>query len=116
MNWYIVALKKYAVWDGRARRTEYWMFTLISTLIYIGLTIISSRAGWLDRHGESPLVLLYQFGIALPTVAVGVRRMHDLGKSAWWLLFPVVNFFLTIMEGDHGSNEYGDDPKGAADQ
>lgn len=87
------------------------MFTLISTLIFIGLATISSYAGWMDRHGESPLIMIYQFGVALPSVAVGVRRMHDTGKSGWWLLVPIVNFVIAIMEGDHGPNEYGEDPK-----
>ena len=60
---------------------------------------------------EDLLATIYQLGVLVPTVAVGVRRMHDTGHSGWWLLLPIVNFFFAIRNGEQGPNRFGPDPK-----
>lgn len=111
MNWYIAVLKKYAVIHGRARRKEYWMFFLFNIIIAFILGIIEVITGINSGSDESILANIYQLAIAIPSLAVGVRRMHDVGKSGWFLLIPIYNLILTVREGDKGSNPYGDDPK-----
>jgi uncharacterized membrane protein YhaH (DUF805 family) len=106
MNWYLTVLKKYAIFSGRARRKEYWMFTLFSTIVSIVLTIVATMGEQL-----SILSSIYSLGVLLPSLAVGVRRMHDVGKSGWFLLIPIYNLVLACTEGDQGPNSYGADPK-----
>lgn len=61
--------------------------------------------------GIPELANLYTLAVLLPSIAVGVRRMHDVGKSGWFLLIPIYNFFLAVTEGEKGENKYGADPK-----
>jgi len=112
MNWYIEVLKKYAVFSGRASRTEYWMFFLFNIIIAFVLAIIEGLIG-------SPGVvgLLYGLAVLIPGIAVAVRRLHDTDRTGWWLLIgfvPLVGLIVLIvflvlpsMEGD---NQYGSTP------
>lgn len=105
MKYYIKVLKNYATFSGRARRSEYWYFTLFHVIILITLTLI-------DTAMDSKLFQnLYSLIILLPSIAVGVRRMHDVGKSGWFLLIPIYNLILACTEGDTGENAFGPDPK-----
>lgn len=105
MNWYLTVIKNYATFSGRARRKEYWMFTLISTIISVILNIV-------DSSMNSQLIGgIYSLAVLLPSIAVGVRRMHDVGKSGWFILIPIYNLILACTDGDKGENEYGPDPK-----
>jgi uncharacterized membrane protein YhaH (DUF805 family) len=108
MNWYLTVLKNYATFSGRARRKEYWMFALISTLISILLTILATAIKF------ELLSSIYSLAVFLPSIAVGVRRMHDVGKSGWFLLIPIYNLILACKDGEKGENGYGEDPKGQA--
>jgi uncharacterized membrane protein YhaH (DUF805 family) len=105
MKYYLTVLKKYVVFTGRARRAEYWQFTLFSTIISMLLFFVGASIG-----SEIPRAL-YSLAVLLPTLAVAVRRMHDVNKSGWFILIPIYNFILAIQEGTHGPNEYGPDPK-----
>jgi len=113
MNWYIEVLKKYAVFTGRARRKEYWMFALVN----LGISLI---IGLIEGMFGSPGVLanLYALAVLLPGIAVSVRRLHDTGRSGWWLLISLIPFIgaivlLVFMVQDSmpGTNEYGLNPK-----
>jgi uncharacterized membrane protein YhaH (DUF805 family) len=105
MNWYLMVIKNYAGFKGRARRKEYWMFFLFNMIISIVINIIAAVA-------KFPLLgTLYSLAVLLPSLAVGVRRMHDLGKSGWFILIPIYNLILACTEGDRGENAYGPDPK-----
>jgi len=114
MHWYLDVLKKYAVFDGRAQRAEYWMFFLFNFIISIVLTVIEGAIGL-------PLVLtsLYFLAILLPGIAVAIRRLHDTGRSGWWILIaliPLVGIVLLIfmvLDSQSGDNEYGPNPKSA---
>lgn len=105
MNYYLKVLQNYANFNGRARRKEYWMFVLFN---FIASFILGFIGGLL----EFPLLgNLYSLAVLLPSIAVAVRRMHDVGKSGWYILIPIYNFILCVTEGDNGENEYGPDPK-----
>lgn len=103
-------LKKYTVFTGRARRAEYWWFTLFNTLLSYGLTalgVFMLHVSWLGS--------LYSLVVALPSLGVAVRRLHDVNKSGWFILIPLYNLILLVTPGTVGPNEYGPDPKGATD-
>jgi len=105
MNWYIKVIKKYAVFSGRARRKEYWMFVLFNMLISFAINFIATSI-------RIPILgLLYQLAIFIPSIAVGVRRMHDTDRSGWWLLLPIVNLVFLCEDSQTGENEYGPNPK-----
>ena len=111
MNWYLEVLKKYAVFSGRARRKEYWMFVLFNIIIAFVLGFIEGIAGIAPESDQSILVTVYQLAVLIPSIAVGVRRMHDTDHSGWWLLFPIVNLVFAVSEGTRGDNRFGPDPK-----
>lgn len=117
MNWYVEVLKKYATFSGRARRTEYWMFVLVNLLVSIALGVGDAVLGTATDDGTGILGSIYALGVLLPSIAVGVRRLHDMNKSGWWMLLaivPLVNVVLLVFfvqQGTVGPNRYGPDPK-----
>jgi uncharacterized membrane protein YhaH (DUF805 family) len=105
MNYYLKVLQNYATFSGRARRSEYWYFALFNFIIAIVL-------GFVGVLMETTVLSnLYSLAILVPSIAVGVRRMHDVGKSGWFLLIPIYNLILACTDGVKGENEYGADPK-----
>lgn len=111
MNWYLKVLKQYADFSGRARRKEYWMFCLFNFIFAFALGFIEGYANIFPSIEASILGNIYQIAIFIPSFAVGVRRMHDVGKSGWYLLIPIYNLILACTEGVQGENQYGPDPK-----
>ncbi len=118
MEWYIGALKKYAVFSGRARRKEYWMFTLFNIVAIFALTAIELMLGIAPYSERYVLVDIYTLAVLLPALGVGVRRLHDTGRSGWWLLLalvPLVGLVLLVFfleDSQPGNNQYGPNPKG----
>lgn len=140
MHWYFDVLKKYACFSGRARRMEFWMFTLISTLIMIVLNIIDNVIGLemtaytidavsinsINGEGvenkEIPLTFgvlssLYWLFVLIPSIAVTARRLHDIGRSGWWQLLNliccvgwIVMLVFNVTPGTVGDNKFGPDP------
>ena len=117
MEWYIKVLSNYFVFEGRARRKELWIFVLVNLFILIGIGIVESMVGL-----TGSLTGLYNLVIFIPSLAVGARRLHDTGRSAWWLLLnllPVLGTLILlvfyVLDGDPHDNEYGPDPKGPGD-
>ena len=102
-KYYFIVLKKYIVFTGRTSRAEYWYFFLCNIIIAVVLGIIDG--------GEGVLVNLYQLIIIIPSIAVSIRRMHDVGKSGWFILIPIYNFILTVTDSVKGDNMYGANPK-----
>lgn len=121
MEWFIKCLKNYANFNGRARRKEYWMFTLFYTLLYLPVYAITMFATSQEMLTlaliANLLMMVIALGLLLPALAVQVRRLHDINKSGWWILLgfvPLANFallYFTLKEGDKGENLYGPDPK-----
>ena len=113
MYWYLKVIKNYAVFNGRARRKEFWMFFLFN-YIFIAAAVILDRIAGTSIPGFFPYGLfyfIYLIPIIIPGLAVGVRRMHDVGKSGWFVIIPVYNIILLFTKGIQGENEYGADPK-----
>jgi uncharacterized membrane protein YhaH (DUF805 family) len=113
MEWYLKVIQNYVGFSGRARRKEYWMFTLFSIIISIALSIIEIIIGL-----PSVLTGLYSLAVLIPSLAVGVRRLHDTGRSGWWLLLSLIPLIGTIIlivflaeDGKPGDNQYGSNPK-----
>jgi uncharacterized membrane protein YhaH (DUF805 family) len=116
MNWYLDVLKKYAVFTGRARRQEYWMFILFNFIAYLILGFVEGLLGL-----TGVISSLYGLAVLLPSIGVGIRRLHDTNRSGWWLLIglvPCVGFIVLIVffaqDGTPGDNQYGPNPKAAA--
>ena len=114
MNWYLTVLKKYAVFSGRARRKEYWYFVLFNFLIAFGLGVIDGLLGLVSDLGIGLLGGIYSIAVLIPTIAVAVRRLHDTGRSGWWLLIffvPLIGFIFWLVfmlsESQPGKNQYG---------
>lgn len=117
MEWYLKVLQQYADFDGRARRTEYWMFTLINVLISISFSALQFL---LDLSIFGMISTIYSLAVIIPSIAVGVRRLHDIGKSGWMMLLgliPIIGAIWLIVlfasEGNSYENVYGPDPKDA---
>ncbi|MGW7452197.1 DUF805 domain-containing protein [Streptomyces sp. NPDC054787] len=113
MHYYTDVLKKYADFSGRARRQEYWMFFLFNLAALIIVAILDNVIGTYPV-----LYLIYAVAVFLPGLAVGVRRLHDTGKSGWWMLISFVPLIggiwlivLMASEGHAQPNQYGPNPK-----
>ncbi len=111
MKYYIEVLKKYAVFNGRARRKEYWMFFLFNMIIGIIIGFIEGILGLFPERSSSLFANIYSLAILIPSVAVYVRRMHDIDKSGWFILIPIYNLILACTNGTEGENRFGNDPK-----
>ncbi|MGO9916731.1 MAG: amino acid permease [Isosphaeraceae bacterium] len=114
-HWYFAVLNKYAVFSGRARRAEFWMFSLMNLIISVVLVVLVVIEGRVGTAGA--IGLLYSLAVLITGIAVSVRRLHDTGRSGWWLLLAVVPFVDIILivfwagESRPGSNQYGPNPK-----
>src|SRR5690349_17627802 len=122
MNYYLQVLRNYANFNGRARRKEYWMFVLFNFIFLILAAALDNLLGitFADEIPYGPVYLVYGLFTFLPSLAAGVRRLHDTGKSGWWLLIAIIPIIggiwllvLFVTEGTAGDNEYGADPKAA---
>jgi len=120
MSWYLQALKKYAVFSGRSRRKEYWFFVLFAVIISIVLGVIDTMIGS-QAGGIGILSGIYALAILIPSIAVSVRRLHDIDKTGWWILIgfiPIIGTIILLifafLPGTAGDNKYGADPKAAA--
>lgn len=115
MGWYLSVLQKYAVFEGRARRKEYWYFILFNLLISLGLSLIETFFGLIVLGTDLNFLSgLYNLAVFIPSIAVAARRLHDTGRSGWWqliILVPLVGWIILIYflasESQPGENQYG---------
>jgi uncharacterized membrane protein YhaH (DUF805 family) len=143
MDWMLMPLRRYAEFSGRSRRKEYWMYVLLLVIVSVVATLIDSALGMAQMVGPyGPLTALIIVGTFIPSLAVGIRRLHDTNRSGWWMLLGIVPYALSIalllsgnlamagivailslicaigllvlmvLEGTKGPNDYGADPKG----
>jgi uncharacterized membrane protein YhaH (DUF805 family) len=117
MHWYVDVLRKYAVFEGRSRRMEFWMFVLINA-------IIQAILNGLQRAADSWILWLlsglYGLFVLIPGIAVTVRRLHDSNRRGWWWwlwIIPVIGWIwlivLLCLDSTPGPNRFGPNPKGA---
>ena len=110
-EYYLMVWKRYATFKGRSRRSEYWYFVLFNSLATFGIASLEATIGLSGEFNESLFADLYYLASLCPTVAVGVRRMHDTDHAAWWLFVPFANLVFLCRNGQTGLNQYGQDPK-----
>ena len=164
MEWMLLPLRRYAEFSGRSRRMEYWMFILFQFIVNIALYALLFAIGgagiMLAAGGNAnvgaatmgggmiiifALIAIVGFGLIIPSLAVGVRRLHDTNRSGWWIMAPLAGSVLMVvgavvqsgalaavgslvtvilaivllvfffLDGTVGVNRYGPDPKGRAD-
>jgi len=107
VDYFIDALKKYADFNGRARRTQYWMFVLIYMVINIILAVL----------GMDIISMIVGLALLVPSISIGTRRLHDTGRSGWWQLIylvPLIGIIVMIVflaQDSHDDNDYGVNPK-----
>ena len=118
MEWMLLPLKRFAEFNGRSRRKEYWMFFLFSILVGIAASAIDIGLFGFSIEDNGPVNGLVSLALLIPSIAVSVRRLHDTGRSGWWflLIFAVIIGWIVLLiffvsDGESGTNQYGLDPK-----
>ncbi|QLB40256.1 MULTISPECIES: DUF805 domain-containing protein [Mannheimia] len=119
MNWYLDVLKKYATFSGRARRKEYWMFSLFNVIFASVCGFLDGLLGFISYEtGLGILGSLYILATFLPSLAVLVRRLHDTDRSGWWVLIGIIPLIGAIvllvfacLDSKVGENRFGPNPK-----
>lgn len=122
MKWFLAALRKYADFSGRARRSEYWYFALFYLLICFALAFIDGLIGSMNAAaGIGILSGLFVLAMLIPSLAVTVRRLHDTDRSGWWffislvpLIGPIVLLVFSVQDSQAGANRFGSNPKAVA--
>lgn len=135
MNWYLKVLKQYTRFNGRARRKEFWYFALINFLISLFLNILPALFASFAQQsngisdGMASVVVtmgllgrIYSLGVLLPSFAVTIRRLHDVGKSGWWCLISIIPIigilillYFLVQDSEPGANRFGRNPKESID-
>jgi len=120
MRWYLEALQNYADFSGRSRRTELWMFSLVNLVICMVLAFIEGTLGIFRGQSLSVLSTLYSMFVLIPSLAVSARRLHDIGRTAWWLLLGlipllggIVLLVFFVQDSQAVENRFGPNPKAA---
>ncbi len=119
MNWYLKVISDFKDFSGRARRKEYWMFVLFNLIFGIVAAGLDEILGLYNyEFGYGPINAIYGLILLIPSLAVAVRRLHDIGKSGWMLLIlfiPLIGviwlLILLVREGELSANQYGPNPK-----
>jgi|HubBroStandDraft_2_1064218.scaffolds.fasta_scaffold10603_5 uncharacterized membrane protein YhaH (DUF805 family) len=118
MKSYLHALRKYAVFRGRARRREYWIFELVNSAIALALFVLAVQLGKAGYPYFLSLPFLYIVATTIPSLSSLIRRLHDTGRSSWWfwislipLFGPVSMLIFTLQESQPDENRYGPNPK-----
>lgn len=106
MMWALTALSNTGKFGGRALRKEFWWFYLFSVVVGIITLIIDAVLGL-----PEVLYTIWALLMILPSISVGVRRIHDSGHSGWWIIVPVVSLIFLILDSEPGENKFGPNPK-----
>jgi len=118
MNWFLMAMRKYANFSGRSQRAEYWWFFLVYFLLMILAVFIDVALGLtMGESGVGVLTLVLILLLFIPAISVGVRRLHDIGRSGWWMLLMIVPFgslvlmVMAMLDSKPETNKWGSSPK-----
>ena len=100
--------QNYATFTGRSRRSAYWFAYLYYSLVIFAISMFTAQVDMATGAVTySPIYYIWILGNLLPVLAVGVRRMHDIGKSGWFILIPIYNIVLLATDSQPGTNNYG---------
>lgn len=110
MEWYIKVLKNYAISNGRASRKEYWMFTLFNLIISFSLGIFVVGLSVITKTDQTVLYNIYNLAVFVPSITVGIRKMHDTDRNGWWCVVPIINLVYLIEAGHPETNKYDPAP------
>ena len=112
MNWYLDALANYAVFKGRSSRRAYWFFLLFSMLITVVFSLVMGVLAALFKAPDAAqtVIDLYLLASLVPMLSCGARRMHDTGRSGWWIIVPIVGLIFACGPSDVHENKYGPRP------
>jgi len=101
--------KGYVVFTGRTSRTGYWLAILFFALVMGVISILEGQpiSPITGEPDDGPIASVWGLVNLMPLIAIGIRRMHDLGKSGWFILVPVYNFILYVTPGNPAENQYG---------
>jgi uncharacterized membrane protein YhaH (DUF805 family) len=120
MSWFLMAMQKYATFSGRSQRSEYWYYFLFYMIIVIVCAIVDGMLGAGKNNNVGWISTLAVFGMLVPSIAVTVRRLHDIGKSGWWFLVAfvplvggIILLLFAVQDSQPDTNEYGPNPKGS---
>jgi uncharacterized membrane protein YhaH (DUF805 family) len=120
MNWYLDAWKNYVTFTGRSRRKAYWMFVLFNIIAAVLAGVIDNALGLAGKDGYGPISGLYSLAVFIPGLALAIRRLHDTGRTGWWMLLGLIPLFgwiilliFFVTDSQPGSNPYGPNPKEA---
>lgn len=121
MKWYLRVISNYATFQGRASRSEYWFFVLFNIFVAIGAIIIDNVLGITFKDiPYGPVYIIYSLAVFIPGLAVSVRRLHDTGKSGWYLLMSLIPclgglilLYFMVVPSDSSDNAYGPVPSSA---
>jgi uncharacterized membrane protein YhaH (DUF805 family) len=116
--------RNYATFSGRSTRAESWWWTLFTFLTGVILAIVDTVTGTMGMFGDAGLLgQLFDLAVLVPSLALGVRRLHDINRTGWWLFLIfvlvigwIVLIVWAIKRGDRGPNKYGPDPRQTASQ
>ena len=118
MNWYLDAWINYFTFTGRSRRKAYWVFFVFNVLATILANLIDNILGLTGQGVYGPVSTLYALAVFLPGLALAIRRLHDTGRSGWWMLLgfiPLLGWIVLLIffvtDSQPGSNPYGPNPK-----
>jgi uncharacterized membrane protein YhaH (DUF805 family) len=113
-EWYIKPFEKFLEFSGRSRRKEFWTFVLVNLGIMIVLNVLEGIIGLFGI-----IATLFSLAILIPNISVGVRRLHDTGRTGWWLLLSfipliglIVLIYFFVQDSEPAANQYGPSPKG----
>ena len=118
MNYFLDALKNYATFSGRATRQQYWMFVLFSVIFSFLLGIVDGLFGFVNEIDMGLLSTLFSLAILIPSIAILARRLHDIGRTGWWILLifipligAIVILIFTLLDSEKNENQYGESLK-----
>lgn len=118
MEWYLKCLQQYTDFSGRARRKEYWLFAVFNFVFSLAFSLVDKLIGFSGEDGFSLLSFFYSLAVLIPSIAVSIRRLHDIGRSGKWLFIvfvPIIGVIILLVwscqEGEQSDNQWGENPK-----
>ncbi|WP_127089927.1 DUF805 domain-containing protein [Aquabacter cavernae] len=117
MNAYLDAMRHYATFTGRTSRAGLWLYILIYFVILLVAGVLDAALFGMNAADGGPISAIASLVHLIPGIAIGVRRLHDIDRTGWWLLIAftgigmIVLFIFNVLPGTQGPNRFGPDPR-----